>query len=344
MFKKLGSFLKSNKDVPAQSSNVFLRPYKNPATDLIYNLLFCDDIELYRSNYHGEIIGHWKILFSKDPSRAALEAIAYDASIETRARILAYNALDKSRTIEVKEVLGIILEVGLPQGVDTLAAYKDFRARYINHNGKSIIWESRSQDIDEVIRKLFSTSQDVLSGIKALDHVRFAPPLDYSFRITLLVSDGVYLGQGKITDKDETPVLRLFVKAQDLFIALLKKDEEFKISEGYNNREIKCDNNDEFLTISGVKSEKSQQVKDSKNNAKIFKISVLRSGELRTDGKIISINEVESFLSKLDLKNVDVVEHKNKPKEPFPPQAMEASRKVHLLIINLIKAQHVKKT
>jgi len=38
-------------------------------------------------------------------------------------------------------VHGVILDVPLAGGLDTLAAYVDGTARYINHSGRTIIWE-----------------------------------------------------------------------------------------------------------------------------------------------------------------------------------------------------------
>ena len=39
-------------------------------------------------------------------------------------------------------VLGVIVEVGLDEGLDVLASYQDGTARYINYTGKMILWGS----------------------------------------------------------------------------------------------------------------------------------------------------------------------------------------------------------
>jgi hypothetical protein len=36
---------------------------------------------------------------------------------------------------------GVVLDVPIDDGLDTLAAYADGTARYINHSGRTIIWE-----------------------------------------------------------------------------------------------------------------------------------------------------------------------------------------------------------
>ncbi len=45
-----------------------------------------------------------------------------------------------------RAVQGVILDVPLEEGIDTLAAYADGTARYINHSGRTIIWEVADPD------------------------------------------------------------------------------------------------------------------------------------------------------------------------------------------------------
>lgn len=45
-----------------------------------------------------------------------------------------------------RTVQGVILDVPLEGGIDTLAAYADGTARYINHSGRTIIWEVPDPD------------------------------------------------------------------------------------------------------------------------------------------------------------------------------------------------------
>ena len=110
-------------------------PYESDATNAIYDLLFCDDLELYRAKFEGEPEGPWKVIFAQPPSTDALRALATSSSVESRVRLLAFNALGQTAArAQKKELLGVVIEVGLDDGLDTLAAYRDLSARYINHS------------------------------------------------------------------------------------------------------------------------------------------------------------------------------------------------------------------
>lgn len=141
-------------------------PYKDEATNVIYNLLFCDDLSLYRAKFEGKIDGPWKVLFGDPKDPAALETLASSASEESRLRILAFNAMGKkAASAHPKEVLGVIIEVGLEEGLDTVAAYRDLRARYINHTGKMIIWETSEPTVETCIKNLLQDAERVVDKI-----------------------------------------------------------------------------------------------------------------------------------------------------------------------------------
>ncbi len=176
-------------------------PYPDDATNTIYNLLFGDDLALFRANFQGTIEGPWKALFADPKDTAGLEALASNLAEESRLRILAFNALGKKTdATHPKELLGVIIEVGLEQGLDTLAAYKDLRARYINQSGKMIIWESNEARVDECIQNLFQNAARVVEKIGPWEDARLPPPTFGLMRMTFLVSDGLYFGQGPMKE------------------------------------------------------------------------------------------------------------------------------------------------
>ncbi|MCJ7694713.1 MAG: hypothetical protein MUO40_04725 [Anaerolineaceae bacterium] len=182
-------------------------PYQNEGLDILYNLAFCDDLSLFKENYHGEVQGIWQSLFSESTSNDDLRKIAHDHNLETRLRILAYKALNKCGQPEPeKELLGVIVEVGLEKGLDMLAAYIDHRARYINQSGKVIIWELEDPIVDALIDELFSAARQVWPKIGPWEQPRLAPPPKGAMRLTFLVSDGLYFGQGDILTLQNDPL------------------------------------------------------------------------------------------------------------------------------------------
>ena len=182
-------------------------PYNDPATDTIYNLLFCDDLALYKATHKGPIAGPWRVLFATPPDVKGLQALADSPTQESRLRILAFNQLKQHKQAPRKKVLlGVIVEVGLEHGLDTLAAYQDLRARYINQSGKMIIWESHAPQVDAKIRKLFQEAQPVIEKIGPWGKPRLSPPPAGMMRVTFLVSDGLYFGEGTMRELGRSPL------------------------------------------------------------------------------------------------------------------------------------------
>lgn len=195
-------------------------PYADAGTNTIYNLLFCDDPGLYRRSHEGALDGPWKTLFARTPDPQALAALAADRGSESRVRLLAGNALRAAgMAVQARELLGVVAEVGLDGGLDTLAAFADGRARYINHTGKMVFWETGGPPLPEIV-DLLEASATVVSKIGPWDKARLPPPGNGEIRLTFLVSDGLYFGQGPMEtlqqDPDGGPVVsaatRLLVK------------------------------------------------------------------------------------------------------------------------------------
>lgn len=172
------------------------RPYKNEGLNKIYNLLFCDDPGFCKSENLKDIYP-WNILSEEAPDTGRLKEIIADKTIETRAKIFAHHQLLKNGiSSTTKEVLAVIIEVGLDNGLDVLAAYKDYTARYINHSEKMLIWETETGRSTELIDSLFENSQKLIPYIGPWDKERKPFPAKDMVRLTFLVSDGLYFGEG----------------------------------------------------------------------------------------------------------------------------------------------------
>jgi hypothetical protein len=174
-------------------------PYKDTATNLIYNLLFCDNIELFKVNTQTPYTYPFDILFSETSTIADYQKIIDDTNSDSRLKVLAYNRqLSKGHKPKKKELLGVIIEVGLDDGLDVLASFNDGTARYINQTGKMIIWQTTDETSNKLSQDLFSKSQGILKQIGPWDKPRRSYPTKGIARITFLVSDGLYFGEGPI--------------------------------------------------------------------------------------------------------------------------------------------------
>ena len=171
-------------------------PYQNEAIDLIYNLLFCDDISLYKSNTQKPFSYPFDVLFSETSTVSDLQKITDDEKAEPRVKILAYNRLlAEGHKSSKKDLLAVIVEVGLETGLDVLASFRNGTARYINQTGKLIIWETTDTESAQLTDDLFLKSENIVHQIGPWDKERRPPPATGVTRITFLVSDGLYFGE-----------------------------------------------------------------------------------------------------------------------------------------------------
>jgi hypothetical protein len=82
-------------------------------------------------------------------------------------------------------------------GLDTLAAYGDHTARYLNHAGGAIVWENAGdRAVDEAIHKLLSASRKVVAEIGPWKGDRPPAPPPGNDRVSFLTSRGLHYGEG----------------------------------------------------------------------------------------------------------------------------------------------------
>ena len=200
-------------------------PYKDDATNLIYQLLFCDRPQLFRYYHNGNLELPWSTLFSKTPDLEAIAKIAGDKRQESRVRMLAFNALRAAgRTVPKREHLGTIIEVRLPTGLDTLAVFADGSARYINQSGKISIVEGTPNAFDREIMMVIETSKPIIAAIGPWDKERLPAPKQGNIRMTFLVSDGLYFGEGPMDAMQrERMAAPLISAATALLLKLVEK-------------------------------------------------------------------------------------------------------------------------
>ena len=206
-------------------------PYKDSATNIIYNLIFCDDLALFKANTKTPYSYPFDVLFSESSSIADLQNIIDDADTDPRLKILAYNKqLSKGHKPTKKELLAVIVEVGLDRGLDVLASFKNGTARYINQTGKVLIWETTTDaNVNQLTGDLFAKAMDVVKQIGPWDKPRKPHPSKGNMRLSFLVSDGLYFGEGSMdvlfNDKLASPTLTI---ATSLMQYLTKKSLEVK--------------------------------------------------------------------------------------------------------------------
>lgn len=153
-----------------------------------------------------------RTLLPTDPD--AVLALANDPHEESRVRLLAYRWLSAhGHAPKSKEILGVVIEVGLDTGNDTLAAYADGSVRYINQSGKLAVFEGAPAEVVAQARRLVAASRSTVDRIGPWEHPRRAPPGRGDIRLSFLVADGLYFGEGPINLLANEPLAKPVIQA-----------------------------------------------------------------------------------------------------------------------------------
>lgn len=196
---------------PTAAANPY-HPYAEPHVNFLYNLLFCDDLALFKQQGNASETGFWSALMAEQIDASALRQIADDQTLEGRVRALAYHRLRTAgESVPEKILLGVIVEVPLEKGLDVLAAFTGGSVRYLNQSGRVGIFEGQGNPVEALATELLAVSQPVVDQIGPWDKQRPPPPKVGNLRISFLVSDGLYFGEGpfEVLSKDgmAAPVL-----------------------------------------------------------------------------------------------------------------------------------------
>ncbi len=175
-------------------------PYQNEHLNTFYELLFCDNLAFFEANCESPNEQPWKTLFSKNNVENELLEMANTADTESRVRNLAAVKLQLtgSSITPKAALLAVIIEVGMDKGLDTLAAFADGTARYLNYAENAIIWEAATNESSALIQELWHHSINVVNQIGPWDKARLAPPTTGMVRLSFLVSGQLYFGQGPV--------------------------------------------------------------------------------------------------------------------------------------------------
>lgn len=143
-----------------------------------------------------------ELIAIKDSAGAisTLRKIAETPEMESRIVLQAWHKLRKLGALpppeKMKQVLGVVIEVGMPKGLDLLSAYPDHCARYYNFSGSAIIWEHPNDSLDVSIDHLLEAGAAVAQRIGPWEKDRPPAPANGIVRMNLLTPSGLHFGQG----------------------------------------------------------------------------------------------------------------------------------------------------
>jgi hypothetical protein len=197
-------------------------PSWSPAVSL-YNLLFCDDPTGFMPKPTDDPTDWQQLLFGPAHDPAKIEQLASDQSAESRIRALAFNWLrSHGRPVPKGEVLGVIIEMPLDGGLDVLAAYADGRVRYLNQSGKVGVLEPDGlPEVNQLAKTLIEQSSAVVARLGPWEEPRLPPPTRPNIRISFIVSDGLYFGQGPRSAMEQDPGAAPLIRRGGMIVKLL---------------------------------------------------------------------------------------------------------------------------
>lgn len=152
-------------------------------------------------------------------------AVVQHAELEPRQYLQAWHFLRQHGVRppphQAKQVLGVIVEVAMAQGLDLLAAYPDHSARYYNYSGAGVVWEHPDQSLDSAIDHLVEASKQVVAKIGPWEEERPAPPPPDSARLSFLTPSGLHFAQGPMAALSSDPLCGQVVHFASLLMRAL---------------------------------------------------------------------------------------------------------------------------
>jgi hypothetical protein len=167
-------------------------------------------------------------------AREAIRQILKMPDLDTRVCLQAWHTLrelgDHAPQGREKEVLGVVVEIGMPKGLDLVAAYQDHRARYFNYSGAGVLWERRDDSLDGLIDELLQAGTVVVQAIGPWTKPKPPEPKNGDARINLLTPSGIHLGNGPVEalnqDQMGGPILSAAFGLMKRLVELTKREPE----------------------------------------------------------------------------------------------------------------------
>lgn len=135
-------------------------------------------------------------------TKRCLKEILSNPEAEVREKLLAWRALralgEKPPANVADQVQGVVMEVPIDNAIDTLAAYADGRARYVNGNGVGVIlWDSTDESsVTTQAKKLIKAAEPLVENAPVYD--QHLPAKNSVIRLSILTYGGIHVREGKL--------------------------------------------------------------------------------------------------------------------------------------------------
>jgi hypothetical protein len=139
----------------------------------------------------------------KEQAAEDLKKVVLHPALESREYLQAWHLLRQlgvwPHVSRAKTLLGVVVEVGLEEGLDIVAVYADKTARYYNFSGAGVTWGRPDASLDREIDGLLSAAAEVVARIGRSYRPRASAPQAGHARINMLTPSGLHFGEGEFT-------------------------------------------------------------------------------------------------------------------------------------------------
>jgi len=129
-----------------------------------------------------------------EEAKSLLRSVLLQPNLETRIQLWVWSGLrelgEQPDAKSGREVLGVVIEVPMQEAYDTLAAYQDGSARYLNFSGAAICWDARDPTIQALCRSFTASAASV--GSQARPRTDVSLPRS-GIEVTLLTRAGMFV-------------------------------------------------------------------------------------------------------------------------------------------------------
>ena len=141
-----------------------------------------------------------------DEAAKNLKYVLSMPNIETRVQLWAWKTLrqfgEKPAEIDASEVRGVVIEVPVETGYDTLAVYPDGTLRYINYTGKIAVWDAPDDRFNAQIKNILESAKTFVSKTPVLE--KHKPVTPGFVQISILTFKGIYQIEAKAKEINQT--------------------------------------------------------------------------------------------------------------------------------------------
>ena len=150
--------------------------------------------------------------------------------VESRQALEAWRAL-RGLGIDpgdhAKDVLGVVIEIALDLGTDTIAAYADGTARYYNQGGAAVVFEGDDAGVNGLVHGVLDAARITVTAIGPWPGALPFQPRKGEARMTILTPSGLHFGESTrsalMGDRTAAPVISAALALMKRFMLMVQQ-------------------------------------------------------------------------------------------------------------------------